>query len=230
MNTHVWHHNKQGEFFIELGKRHWAQGQYEQAKTKFREAVREFSEAINILEPDPDTKKNPDAAWTYAHLADAQRLVGDVADAETNFDNAIDRSKGKNYPYVWAHRGEFYRTVFKTKEHFAKARECFTKAIEQSTSLDKESCYIWAYAHRGASYDFASASEQEFKAALKDLTLAINESGGTYAWALAFRSVVYMYLLSKKENDTWDYARNAWFDVINAKTLNPYIIGDTSSS
>ncbi len=235
MDTSIWHHNTQGELFLEAGKRLWSQGQYgANAQVEFGKAIREFTAAIKILEPTPQEEKNPDAAWSYAHLAEVQMLVGNSANAEENFNRAIERSEmaGKKNPYAYAHLGEYYRAGFRTKENFKKARQYFTKAIEQRSDSAKESCYVWAYAHRGASYDFASANEDEIKAALKDLDVAIAQSGGTYAWAIAFRSVVYMYL-SRKEQDIEKvkrYTQYAWKDLLKAITLAPYIISVSSTA
>ncbi len=249
MNTRVWYYNKQGEFFLEMGKRLQSQGQPAQAK--FQDAIKQFSKAIDLFksEQKEGEEKNPDAAWSYAHLAEAQRLTSSFGDARDNFKIAIDLYKkaGKENPFAYAHLGECYRSGFGTTEYLKDARENFDAAIKLTTIPDR---YIWALAHRGASYDFMSASDKDIDAALGYFKKAIEASGNTYAWAIAFRSYIYQSLalrylneiVEEMEKETDEekrkkleeeikriekikqYSVNAWMDLVQAITLDPHII------
>lgn len=223
MKQVVYDLNKDGERLLLEGKYLWQQGNPDVAIQKFQRAVEYFRDAINSLEPNPE-HKNPEAAWSYAHLGEAQRLVGDDS-AKDSFEAAIDRSKmsGKKNPYAQAHLGEYYRSsTLNTPKNLRKARECFTQAIGKSS----EAPYLWAYAHRGAAHDFDVADVDEIKEALEDFDKAITESGDTYAWALAFRSVVYLYKLHQEDRpeEIRTIAMKAWKDLLLALWLDSTII------
>ena len=188
------------------------------------------------MEP-PGAKKNPEAAWSYAHLGEAQRLLL-VQDAKDSFKAAIERSKmaGKKNSYALAHLGEYYRssdpgTIYNLKQ----ARKHFSEAIDAINDPP----YLWAYAHRGASYNFGAASDDEINEALEDFKTAINLSGETYAWTFAFRAGLYLYMidreLGKEKKGTKtdpgkirDYAMHAWKDLLTAMSLDCTIISPDS--
>lgn len=193
------------------------QGETSLQRGDYSDAIEKFTEAIKLLEP--DGKPNPDAAWSYAHRGEARRLLGEGPGAEKDFKAAIDRKA--NYAYAYAHGGENYRTNMPFEKPEA------LKFLNEAVKLDNS--YIWAVAHRGACRNFNNKDQLE--EALQDFSVAIDMSGGTYAWALAFRSVVYLRkFLNELENTEpnkeklKEYTLNSWLDFLNAVTLDPDII------
>ncbi|NJO15647.1 MAG: hypothetical protein HC877_07835 [Thioploca sp.] len=179
-------HASQGEIYRMMG----IQGQVQDPKKPFLDAIKEFDQAIQA---------NEKYAWAYAHRGAAyfQLALSEKTNfnqykkALDDFDKAISLNAG--YSWAYAQKGETHRWLgikhFSASaiKEFESAIEAFNKAIELAPD------YAWAYAHRSAARRFlfrnnGGLAPNLIQDSIHDLNKAI-QINTNYAWAYAYLAV-----------------------------------------
>lgn len=204
-------HAYQGEIYRMMG----IQGQVQDSKRPFEDAISEFNKAIEADE---------NYAWAYAHRGAAYFQLALLAKADcVEYNNALDDfnkaiSLNATYSWAYAQKGETYRWLgikyFSSSsiKEFENAIEAFNKAIELAPD------YAWAYAHRAAARRFLFQTNDGpppnlIQDSITDLNKAI-ELNSNYAWAYAYRAVFY------RLNSSSD---KAYENLEEASRLNPEV-------